>query len=113
MNKKKWKNAQTHFFVDMLYQWRELADEFSAILMTEAYSDNAKDLMLYYGDGNRNGAHFTFNFWLITQLNKFSTARDFKFIIEKWFSYMPVEYVANWVVGHNFFLFKKNIFFLT
>lgn len=83
---------------DMLYQWRELVDEYSAILMTEAYSEYPESLMRYYGHNGRQGAHFTFNFWLITQLNATSTAKDFKFIIEKWFSYMPVGHVANWVV---------------
>lgn len=86
---------------DMLYQWREIIDEYKAILMTESYSDTPNELMLYYGNKTHNGAHFTFNFWLITQLNANSTARDFKFIIEKWFSYMPVNCTANWVVSRQ------------
>lgn len=83
---------------EMLYKWRTLTDQHNAVLMTESYCDNPKDLMRYYGNSTHNGAHFTFNFWLITQLNAKSNAYDFKFIIEKWFSYMPVRYVANWVV---------------
>lgn len=89
---------------DMLYQWRRLVDAYEGVLMTEAYPDNPKDQMLYYGNESCNGAHFTFNFWLITQLNAASTARDFKYVIEKWFSYMPIQYVANWVVSG----FKSN-----
>lgn len=66
--------------------------------MTEAYAD-IQQTVLYYGDGERKGAHFTFNFFLLTDLNINSTAYDFAFTINKWISYLPVEYVSNWVVS--------------
>lgn len=82
--------------------------------MTESYSETL-DVMKYYGDGNRNGAHFTFNFWFITQLNETSSAKDFKHIIDKWFAYMPVSGVPNWVVSYLIILsnnYKRNIILL-
>lgn len=70
------------------------------VLMTEAYTD-IKNTMLYYGtsDGSTLGAHFTFNFFLITDLNEKSTARDVVDSINKWYAYLPVQYTPNWVVS--------------
>lgn len=72
--------------------------------MTEAYSDTDK-LFPYYGNDTHNGAHFTFNFWFITQLSASSSARDMKYIIDKWFTYMPLRFTPNWVVSTNNILY--------
>ncbi|KAF2880410.1 hypothetical protein ILUMI_25767 [Ignelater luminosus] len=92
---------------DMVYQWRALLEQYQAehggdtrVMMTESYSDYDK-VLKYYGNGTHNGAHFPFNFWFITHLNKDSNARDIKFIIDKWLTYMPLENTANWVMGNH------------
>lgn len=65
--------------------------------MAEAYTD-IDHTMLYYGDGNRDGAHFPFNFLFITELNAKSSAEDMAAVVNKWLSKMPEGRVANWVV---------------
>lgn len=92
---------------DMVYQWRMLLDEYqrknggdTRVMMTESYAD-ADKLFGYYGNATHNGAHFSFNFWFITQLNKDSTATNIKGVIDKWFSNMPERHTANWVLGNH------------
>ncbi|XP_044727453.1 maltase 1-like [Chrysoperla carnea] len=92
---------------DMLYQWRAVLDNYTKstdnvtrIMMTEANGE-IKQQMLYYGNGTAEGAHFTFNFLLISDLNVNSTAHDFMFTINKWLSYLPLEYTSNWVLGNH------------
>lgn len=65
------------------------------------YSDLPKT-MLYYGtdDGFRLGAHFTFNFQLVKQVDPDSDARHFVDTIISWMDYMPLQYTANWMVGN-------------
>lgn len=70
--------------------------------MTEAYT-NLENTMLYYGDGEREGAHFTFNFFLITDLNLKSTAQDIKKAIMKWMDNLPANHIPNWVVSKRYF----------
>lgn len=67
--------------------------------MTEAYT-TLENTMLYYGnaDQTRHGAHFSFNFILITDLNVDSSAQDFVNAVKKWMKVMPSQYTANWVV---------------
>lgn len=74
--------------------------------MTEAYT-NIDNTMRYYGEGDKNGAHFSFNFQFITKLNKKSTARDIVGAVEEWMDNMPSKYVANWVVS------KRKSFYLS
>ncbi|XP_049537638.1 uncharacterized protein LOC125952287 [Anopheles darlingi] len=100
---------------DMVYQWRELLDEWSRehpedearIIMTEAYA-NITFTMRYYhsvaAEGNgppRAGSHMPFNFLLITDLNRDASAPDFVFTINKWLTYMPRDATANWVLGNH------------
>jgi alpha-glucosidase len=94
---------------DMIYQWRQLVDDYTKenggstrVLMTEAYTD-ADKIMLYYGtaDGSRLGAHFTFNFNLITDININSTAEDIASSINKWLDGIPEIYTSNWVLGNH------------
>lgn len=90
---------------DMVYQWRQLLDDYvevnggdARIMMTESYSE-IDNLFPYYGNDTTDGAHFTFNFWFITKIFKSSSARDIKYQIDRWFTYMPLRYTANWVVS--------------
>ncbi|XP_053662156.1 maltase 2-like [Anopheles marshallii] len=97
---------------DMVYQWRKLLDDWtqehggdSRIIMTEAYA-NITFTMKYYRSGEelqpRQGSHMPFNFLLITDLNRDSTAQDFVFTINKWLTYMPRNgATANWVLGNH------------
>ncbi|KAF5298503.1 hypothetical protein FQA39_LY19224 [Lamprigera yunnana] len=92
---------------DMVYQWRTLLDKYkqthggdTRVMMTETYSESEK-LFPYYGNETHNGAHFSFNFWFITKLNKLSNAGDIKSIIDQWYNDMPKKYTANWVLGNH------------
>lgn len=68
------------------------------VLLAEAYA-NISMTMRYYGDENRIGAHFPFNFDFITRLSASSNARDFVYVILHWLTYMPQGAVPNWVVS--------------
>lgn len=70
----------------------------SRFMATEAYS-NITQTMKYYGTEDEPGAHFTFNFLFITSLSQQSSARDFKRIIELWYSNLPIGKWSNWVVS--------------
>ncbi|XP_004530246.1 maltase 2 [Ceratitis capitata] len=94
--------------MSMLQHWRKLVDDYTMkhggparIIMTEAYAD-LKTIMDYYEthDGKK-GAHFPFNFNLITDLNEKSDARDYVFEVQKWLIYMPRGYTPNWVMGNH------------
>lgn len=65
--------------------------------MTEAYSPIDK-VMNYYGNVTHDRAHFTFNFFFITDLFSTSSARDIKFTIDRYLTYLPKKYTPNWVV---------------
>lgn len=113
-------HTQTHFkpeCYNVIYAWRDLLDAWqdehqteTKIIMTEAYA-NLTFTMRYYGgssstneDNNqRLGAHIPFNFLLITDLDRDSTAPDFIHTINKWLTYMPSTLSntisANWVVS--------------
>lgn len=88
---------------DMLHQWRELVDNFSEekrVIMTECYTTFDKTIE-YYGTKEKLGAHFTFNFQLITSLNKSSLATDFKKTIDTWMMAMGDWRWPNWVIGNH------------
>ncbi|CAO1372653.1 unnamed protein product [Diamesa tonsa] len=94
---------------DIVYQWREVLDDWQVtyggetrIMMTEAYA-NITYTMKYYesDDGKRKGSHLPFNFLLISDLNKDSTAQDFVHTISKWMNFMPAGETANWVLGNH------------
>ncbi|XP_076181387.1 alpha-glucosidase [Ptiloglossa arizonensis] len=79
--------------------WREVLDEYknsSRIMMIEVYS-NTSMTMKYY----TVGAQFPFNFKMITQLHKDSTASDFQNLIDQWMSNMPYGSSSNWVAGNH------------
>ncbi|XP_023166352.2 maltase A1 [Drosophila hydei] len=92
---------------DMVYQWRELVDEFHTehggderLLMTEAYT-SFENIMKFYGDGVRNGSHIPFNFDFLTSINNASKATEYVEHIEKWLNAMPAGVSANWVLGNH------------
>ncbi|XP_025833304.1 maltase 2-like [Agrilus planipennis] len=68
--------------------------------MTEAYSNISVD-MLHYGNGTVEGAHFPFNFFIITDTEYNSTANEIISVIKKWFQHMPSGHVSNWVLGNH------------
>ncbi|KAL4705364.1 hypothetical protein ACJJTC_004587, partial [Scirpophaga incertulas] len=87
----------------VIYNWRELLDEYTAtepkLLMTEAYAD--LDLVVrYYGNGSRNGS-VPFNFSFLSDVGRETTARDIKQVIDTWMTHMPVGGTANWVNGNH------------
>ncbi|KAK3926718.1 Maltase A1 [Frankliniella fusca] len=87
---------------DMLHQWRELVDNFNEdkrVIMTECYTTFDKTIE-YYGTKDKLGAHFTFNFQLITTVNKSSDAKDFKHSIDQWMKAMDWRW-PNWVIGNH------------
>lgn len=91
---------------DMVKEWRTVVDEYhDKVLMMEAYT-NMSMTMKYY----LYGAHFPFNFGLITQTNKDSKAADFKSVIDDWMLNMPfVTGTANWVVSRMRRRFKCHL----
>ena len=92
---------------DIVYGWRDVLDEWkkahgteSKIMMTEAYT-NITNTMRYYvsQDGTRKGSHIPFNFQLVSNLNRESTANQFVSAINTWMSFLPAGSTANWVVS--------------
>lgn len=90
---------------DMAYQWREVLEKYkqehggdSPILMTEAYT-SLQNIQRYYGDGHRNGSQIPFNFELLQNIKKDTSASDVKNIIDRWLVNMPKGVHANWVVS--------------
>ncbi|EDW60849.1 maltase A1 [Drosophila virilis] len=93
--------------VDMIYQWREVVDEYrkehggeQRLLMTEAYT-SFENMIKFYGDGVRNGSHIPFNFDFLSNINNASTANEYVEHIEKWLNAMPAGVYANWVLGNH------------
>ena len=94
---------------DMVYQWRELLDEYkkqkggeTRIMMTEAYV-NTTFFNKFFGtpDGSRLGSQMPFNFVLIERLRGHSTASDFKNVIDEVIDNMPNNKSTNWVIGNH------------
>ncbi|XP_055632788.1 maltase 1-like isoform X3 [Toxorhynchites rutilus septentrionalis] len=91
---------------ELIYDWRELFDRWSIkgnqtkIMMTEAYA-SLEDTMRWYGDGDRNGSHFPFNFAMINRVDKGTGALELKSIVDEWLDNMPKGVSANWVLGNH------------
>lgn len=93
----------------MIYQWREVMDEFqrdndgdTRIMMTEAYANESYTMKYYESDdGTRQGSHMPFNFVLINELNEWSTAADFKRVIDSRINVLPTGRLTNWVIGNH------------
>jgi alpha-glucosidase len=92
---------------DLVYQWRALMDDYqrqhggeTRVVMTEIYS-KINFVMDYYGNATMEGAHMPFNFQFILNLNKASTAVDYKKLADYWMDNMPKGRTANWVMGNH------------
>lgn len=91
---------------DMVYQWREVLDEFKAtnglqedlILMIEAYTP-LENIIRLYGKGDRAGAQVPFNFEVLSNIFKDSTAKDFHTYVMRFYNALPANQFANWVVS--------------
>lgn len=99
----------------MVGQWRRLIDDYNAkkggdtrVIFTEAYT-NIDDTIRFYADSEGNPrSHFPFNFFLISNLDVNSTARDFKSTIDSWINRMPAGATPNWVVSQTkVFMFQR------
>lgn len=71
--------------------------------MVEVYA-TVEETMEYYGNSTSPGAHFPFNFYLITEFDQQSDAHDVDAIIKSWMLNMPNGSWPNWVVSvtHHF-----------
>nr|XP_019557018.2 probable maltase [Aedes albopictus] len=93
---------------DMVYQWREVLDEFKAtnglqedlILMIEAYTP-LENIIRLYGKGDRAGAQVPFNFEVLSNIFKDSTAKDFHTYVMRFYNALPANQFANWVLGNH------------
>lgn len=94
---------------EIVYKFREVADQYQKdhggyrrILMTEAYA-NATEYPKYFvsSDGKRLGSEMPFNFALTKDLDRYSTAAEFKEIIDKKIQSVPKPYRLNWVIGNH------------
>nr|CAD7263069.1 unnamed protein product [Timema shepardi] len=88
---------------DMVQQWRGLMEAYQdpeRLMMAEAYAD-FETTMRYYGTPLSPGAHFPFNFALITDVNGNSTPSDFLKATKKWIDDLPPGALSNWVIGNH------------
>lgn len=93
----------------MMYQWRDVMDEYqrqnegeTRIIMSEAYANETLTMKYYQSeDGSRQGSHMPFNFVLINELNEWSTAADFKRVIDARIKALPSGRMTNWVIGNH------------
>jgi len=67
-------------------------------MITEMY-DSVGKTMEYYGGHKHPLADFPFNFYLMTNIRRESSARDIKNTIELWMSNLPETKWANWIVS--------------
>lgn len=70
-------------------------------MLTEAYANISSVMDYYESKDGVQGAQVPFNFYLISDLNMNSDARDFLSNIQRWISYMPVTGTPNWVLGNH------------
>jgi len=90
-----------HVVVDLsLYYYEFVYDSF---FMVECYS-SMEDTMKYYGNMTSPGAHFPFNFLLITSFNQQSNAYDVYDMIKSWMINMPENKWPNWVVSDWYYI---------
>lgn len=87
----------------VLKSWRKLVDDYAnktksdaKILLTEGYT-TLPLVMKYY----EYGSDVPFNFMFMSDLFNYSSAADFKRLIDRWMNAMPKGSSANWVVGNH------------
>lgn len=94
---------------DMVFKFRQLMDDFKKqhrgqdrILMTEAYV-NSTTYPKYFksDDGKQIGSQMPFNFDLIMELTRDSTATHLKNVIDNKISSVPAGTRLNWVIGNH------------
>lgn len=94
---------------EMVYKFREIADQYQAnnggerrILMTEAYA-NTTEYVKYFksADGKKLGSQMPFNFVLIEELKRHSTAAEFEEKIIEKIASVPEGTRLNWVMGNH------------
>jgi alpha-glucosidase len=77
---------------EFIYDVREMMDKFVAstedkvtrLMMTEAYAPISEQVKWYGANETRLGAHFPFNFALITAVDDDSDAANFSNVIDSW-----------------------------
>ncbi|XP_018917351.2 LOW QUALITY PROTEIN: maltase A3 [Bemisia tabaci] len=93
---------------DLVYRYERL-DEYqkssnksggTRFVATEDYAP-LDEKMRYYGNATHAGAHFPFNFLLITEVDRETNAFLFKEVIDSWYAKMPAGRWANWVIGNH------------
>ncbi|XP_049857638.1 uncharacterized protein LOC126340110 [Schistocerca gregaria] len=86
----------------VIQEFRKVMDNYTdTVMMTEAYG-TVEQVVGYYGNATNPGAHFSFNFLLITDLNSASTAEDFASVIGNWIDVINTrELWSNWVIGNH------------
>lgn len=91
---------------DMIYQWRAVLDEYTKkdnrtrIMMTEGYTSLPK-ILEFFGNSTTNGAQIPFNFELMSNVKKASTAADFAKYVKLWLDAKPANKRSNWVLGNH------------
>ncbi|KAF4519061.1 hypothetical protein B566_EDAN001651 [Ephemera danica] len=70
------------------------------VMMAEAYTDIAHTMM-YYGNETHPGAHFPFNFQLISYVTNDTRAQEMFDIINSWMDNVPSGAWSNWVIGNH------------
>ena len=69
-------------------------------MMTESYSEPSTIMKFYRSpDGKREGAHLPFNFQMIREIRRNSSAADFVRVVNDWFELLPEGEVTNWAVS--------------
>ncbi|XP_076066771.1 maltase A3-like [Oratosquilla oratoria] len=89
---------------EVLRDWRKMMDTYpNKLIMTEAYNEDIRDVMKYYGNDTDPLADFPFNFRLIEKLQNRSdvTGTRLKNIIDEWFDNLPEGKWPNWVLGNH------------
>lgn len=92
---------------DMMFQWRAVLDEYKAtnggddlVLMAEAYTP-LKNIIWLFGEEGREGAQIPFNFEVLSNIFKDSTAKDFYDNSKRFYDALPPGRFANWVLGNH------------
>ncbi|XP_055638065.1 probable maltase [Toxorhynchites rutilus septentrionalis] len=91
---------------DLVYGWRAVLDEYTKqdgqtrLMMTEGYTSLPK-VVEFFGNSTVNGSQIPFNFQLISNINKNSTAADFAHYVKLWLDAKPTNRRSNWVLGNH------------
>jgi hypothetical protein len=67
--------------------------------MVETGNSSLNDIMAYYGNKTRPGAHFPCNVDLLSKIRNDSKAGSYKSVIENWILNVPAGHWSNWAVS--------------